>query len=423
MKHTVQDLEQEILSLAIKNEHYLIELLCERADNPIFPNSMFNDVLDIAEGLIQEDRKATRGTLLVQTKNLPHLKDYIKSLKDYSIDSDWKYYKDKLLDHYRVERVKKIANKISELNNIDKIQGAFEEMENTLTQRKSIGLIHVSEIVDQVYNNLTKPEETREQYLQTGFPTIDEYVLGIALGSLIVIAARPSKGKSSLALSLLNRMSKMYDCVLFSIEMTNTEVTTNLLAGTTGQNLGRARAKGLTSKHSIDLLNSGKSELARRNIKVCDSADINIYRLHQIIKHEKMKNPNLKCIFVDYIGIMPYSSANQTEYQALSEITKTLKQIAIKYNIVIFALAQLNRKVEDTATKVPNLASLRGSGSIEQDANQVWFIHHPNEEEDKEENRLVIDTDIIIAKNRGGRTGTVGLAFDKGATKFYDKQD
>jgi len=72
---------------------------------------------------------------------------------------------------------------------------------------------------------------------------------------------------------------------------------------------------------------------------------------------------------------------------------------------------------------VPNLASLRGSGSIEQDANQVWFIHHPNEEEDKEENRLVIDTDIIIAKNRGGRTGTVGLAFDKGATKFYDKQD
>jgi len=143
----------------------------------------------------------------------------------------------------------------------------------------------------------------------------------------------------------------------------------------------------------------------------------------KIIKHEKMKNPNLKCIFVDYIGIMPYSSANQTEYQALSEITKTLKQIAIKYNIVIFALAQLNRKVEDTATKVPNLASLRGSGSIEQDANQVWFIHHPNEEEDKEENRLVIDTDIIIAKNRGGRTGTVGLVFDKGATKFYDKQD
>ena len=423
MKLTRDNLEEEVLSLAVKNESYLIELLCERADTQIFPASKFNDILDIAEGLIQEDRKATRGTLLVQTKDLPHLKDYIKCLKDYSLDSDWKLYKDKLLELYRVEKVKLIANKMNNLSSVDKIQEVFQEMENTLMQRKSTGLTHVGDIVGSVYDNLTKPEKSQKHYLKTGFLTLDEYILGIPLGSLIVIAARPSKGKSSLGLSLMNRMSRSYDCILFSIEMTSTEVTTNLLAGTTGQNLAKAKIYGLTSQSSVKVLEAGKNELARRKIKICDSADVNIHRLHQMIKHEKMRNPNLQCIFVDYIGIMPYSSPSQSEYQALSEITKTLKQIAINYNIVIFALAQLNRKVEDSASKIPNLASLRGSGSIEQDANQVWFIHHPNEEEDKQSKSLVVDTDIIIAKNRGGRTGTISLTFDKGATKFYDKQD
>lgn len=419
MIKTIDDVEKQVLAIAFKDEKYMIELLIDRANLAGFPNSQFNDVLDLAESLIGRDKKANRIYLKTATED-QSLKAYISSIEHDVILSNWEYFKNKLLEEYRIRKIKKIAQNLADNAEKLNIEATINELENIYTERKASQFTHISEVVQNVFTSMEDIATTKNKYLSTGFPSLDKYLCGIPLGALVVVAARPSKGKTSLGLSLASRMSKLYDCLFFSIEMSKHELGTSLCANETQRNFMTIRSNGFLNDKTKEVVKAGVNSLSRRKLQICDDGEIDINKLNQMIKQQKFLNPNLKCIFVDYIGIMPYSNPKQTEYQALSEITKTLKQIAIKNDIVIFALAQLNRKVEDTADKIPNLASLRGSGSIEQDANQVWFIHHPEQEEGA---GLIVDTDIIIAKNRGGRTGSIRLTFDKGSTRFYDPEE
>lgn len=251
----------------------------------------------------------------------------------------------------------------------------------------------------------------------SGFKQLDQMSSGFQNGDFIVLAARPSMGKTALALSIGLKAAESQCAVgVFSLEMSAEQLTLRLLSGESGIAHHHIRNATISSDEWIELTNVA-AHLAQMNLFIDDTASLTLMELRAKARKLKAEH-NLQFLIIDYLQLIHTDRAYENRHTEVSVISRSLKALAKELNIPILALSQLSRAVEARMDKRPMLSDLRESGAIEQDADLIMFlyrdcVYNP----DTEDPSL---SEIIIGKQRNGPTGTVHLQFVRELTKFQD---
>ncbi len=255
----------------------------------------------------------------------------------------------------------------------------------------------------------------------SGFRDLDRLTSGFQPGNLIIVAARPSMGKSALALCIAANMGVRHNIPvgLFTLEMSKSEVTQRLMCSEAKVESQRLR-NGKLAQDDWPRLTAACDKLAKAPIYVDDTGLLNMMEVRSKARRLKARHPNLGLIVVDYLQLLTPSHRRESDgrVQEVSEMSRSLKILARDLDVPILALSQLSRAVEQRTDKRPILSDLRESGSIEQDADLVAFVYRDeyyNEESDQQGL-----AEVILAKHRNGPTDSVKLSFLKRYAKFSD---
>lgn len=256
--------------------------------------------------------------------------------------------------------------------------------------------------------------------LSTGFSDLDNILAGFQKSDLIILAARPSVGKTSLALDFARHIStnQKKTVGLFSLEMSKEQLVDKLICAEAGIGLWKMRTGKLSHKEDSNdfiSLNKAFNTLNESAVFIDDTASANILEISTKARRLKAEH-DLDFIVIDYLQLMQGRSSIENRVLEVAEITRGLKAVARELNIPVLALSQLSRAVESRHPPIPKLADLRDSGSIEQDADVVMFIYR--EAMYKKDTPRKHIADIHIAKHRNGPTGTVELFFDEDCVTF-----
>lgn len=269
-------------------------------------------------------------------------------------------------------------------------------------------------------------EKGKLRGIPTGFPQLDNILAGLQKSDLIVLAARPSVGKTSLALDIARHAStrSKIPTGLFSLEMSKEQLVDRLICSEAGVDLWKMRTGRLSDREGDDdfpRIGHALGTLSEANIFIDDSATINIMEIRTKARRLQMEQ-GLGLLIIDYLQLMDSRTRSESRVQEVAEITRALKGIARELNIPVIAISQLSRAVEMSKPAIPKLAHLRESGSIEQDADVVIFIYrkavdrnYRPEDIAPEEQHIA---EIHVAKHRNGPTGMVKLFFDEQRTTF-----
>lgn len=254
----------------------------------------------------------------------------------------------------------------------------------------------------------------------TGFQDLDQKTSGFQPGELIVIAGRPSMGKTALALNIARNSSLQTGepAAIFSLEMSKEQLSLRMLSAEAGVDSSRMRG-GFLSQTDLARINRAAGALYDIPIFIDDSPAISALEIRAKARRMKMEK-GLCLITVDYLQLMKGRASAERRDLEISEISRSLKALAKELNIPVVALSQLNRKVEERTNKRPVLSDLRESGAIEQDADVIIFIYRDKVyNKDLDPSRMLL-AELIVAKQRNGPIGTVNLTFLEEYTRFED---
>jgi replicative DNA helicase len=274
------------------------------------------------------------------------------------------------------------------------------------------------DLIDAAMQDLENIHQRQSAYagLPTGFRDLDDKLSGLQAGNLIIVAARPGVGKSSLVTNILRNVTvdSQLPAALFSLEMSRWEIGMRLLCAEAEVPWDRVRAGRLQpddwSRISID----AAERLSGAPLYIVDSGNINIVDIRARARRLRSTS-GLGLIAVDYLQLMSSPTRVENRQQEVAQISRSLKLLAKELEIPIIAVSQLNRQPEGRGDKRPQLSDLRDSGSIEQDADIVMFIHREDSTEDATKKNVA---ELIIAKHRNGPTGSVNLTFRPQLTQF-----
>jgi replicative DNA helicase len=251
--------------------------------------------------------------------------------------------------------------------------------------------------------------------LQTWFPALDEKIGGFRPGAFIVIAARPSMGKTTLLWNILLKIAiHKKKVALLSLEMLAEDVGLNMMCCIQRVRTGRVR-HGECDSEDYAKLAKASGQLAALPLVVCDPPSLTTTSFAAIAR--RLVAQGVELIAVDYLQLMQSSSKAESQVQKLDDISKTLKRVARELNVPVVAAAQLNRGVEGRESRRPVLSDMKGCGGIEEDADMALLIHRP---EYYDPTDRVGMADVLVAKNRNGPTGDVVLAFRKEYMRFEE---
>jgi len=297
-------------------------------------------------------------------------------------------------------------------------------------ERGSLDFIHIKKLLDH-YFDMPDPalsgETTALAHIYCGLTGLDEFLGGLQRSDLVILAGRTSMGKTSLALNIARNAAVDYGaCVaIFSLEMSRQSLVQRLLSSEAEVNSRNLRLNQSSEEEERRVMEA-QGKLSQAAIYIDDSSQLRVMEMRSKARRLHYERP-LDLVVVDYLQLLQGEGRSENRVQELSYITRALKGLARDLNVPVVALSQLSRAVEGRSSRIPQLSDLRESGSIEQDADVVVFIHreaayyrtreewdkeHPNEEYPKEM------ADIIIAKHRNGPTGSVKVRFKQAFTKF-----
>ena len=256
--------------------------------------------------------------------------------------------------------------------------------------------------------------------LSTGFADLDNYLGGMQRADLIVLAARPSLGKTSLALNIAANVAikDKASVGIFSLEMSNDQIVDRLIAAQANVDLYRLRTGKLSSEgedNDFFRIQEAMGVLSEAPIFIDDAASSTITQIRTMSRKLQLEH-GLDLIVIDYLQLMQGTGRTDNRVEIVSEISRSLKGLARELNIPIVALSQLNRATESLEGQIPRLSDLRESGSIEQDADIVLFIYREDRVKRESEKKNIAE--IIIAKHRNGPCGKVDLYFNENRVSF-----
>ena len=297
-----------------------------------------------------------------------------------------------------------------------------EQMVFDLAQHRIRGSFErVDELVRQSFEQITKMYESGGEMTgtPTGFRDIDHMTSGLQPGNLIVVAGRPSMGKSAFALGMASNLGLQsgVPVAVFTLEMSKLEVAQRLMCSEARVELQRLRTGRLTNDDWPRLVKACDS-LTKAPIYVDDTRLTTMLEIRAKARRLKAREPNLGLVVIDYLQLMSSGSNAENRVQEVSQISRSLKVIAGDLEVPVVALSQLSRAVESRTDKRPLLSDLRESGSIEQDADLVMFLYRDEYYNEQSEDQGLAE--VILAKHRNGPIGTEKLAFLKRFAKFAD---
>ncbi len=264
--------------------------------------------------------------------------------------------------------------------------------------------------------------------IATGFTKIDNILGGLQKSDLVILAARPSMGKTGLALDIARHVAvqEKVPCAIVSLEMSKDQLGDRMLCAEANVDLWKMRTGKLQNDEDFANIGRAMGELAEAPIYIDDSANANIMEIRTRARRLQMEH-GIGLLILDYLQLMESHTTSDNRVTQIAEISRGLKSIARELNIPVLALSQLSRAVEMNNPPIPKLSHLRESGSIEQDADVVMFIYR--EEYYKRDTERKNIADIFVAKHRNGPTGQLELFFDiekasfKNLEKRFDEQD
>ncbi|NVI97993.1 replicative DNA helicase [Myxococcus sp. AM009] len=300
-----------------------------------------------------------------------------------------------------------------------------------LAEKKREGdLRPVSELMEHTLDLLDKMKAaaTGITGLSTGYIDLDNQLTGLHAGELIILAARPGIGKTSFAMNIaVHAALKENKAVgIFSLEMPADQLLMRLLASTARVDMKKLRG-GRLSPHDEEKFQEMAGALYNAPIYIDDSGGLSPFDLRAKARRVKQRDPRLSLIVIDYLQLMHQKGKVESRQLEVAEISRALKQLAKELEVPIIALSQLSRKVEDRKGGKPMLSDLRESGSIEQDADVVMFIHREVADDEgpdaqpAQQSNTVIPVELIVAKQRNGPIGSIDLVFLAEYTRFESR--
>src|SRR5215217_5588502 len=301
----------------------------------------------------------------------------------------------------------------------DALDAAERALFEVSQKRTTRDFVSIAEVLDRFFDQIEYLQQHRGDVVgvPTGFADLDQLTGGMQRSDLIILAARPSMGKSALALGLAYGAAVQHGKTvgIFTLEMSAEQLVQRLLSTETGVDSHRLRL-GQIDDHEWDRISRAFGRLAEAQIYIDDSAAVSVMELRSKARRLQAER-GLELLVVDYLQLMQ-GRRSENRVQEISEISRGLKGIARELNIPVIALSQLSRAVETRADHHPLLSDLRESGSIEQDADVVMFIFREEIYDENTENKGIAE--ISVAKHRNGPVGKVNLRFFQKTARFAD---
>ncbi|UGQ16930.1 replicative DNA helicase [Borrelia sp. RT1S] len=375
-----------------------------------------------------------KSQILGDFKTLTGFQDYLGLLSAYLPTDKTVNAHAKIIKEYRIRRdVSKISRELNDLANdsTKKVDQFIEEAQRQVLSidldYDSKNLHHAKTIVERVhaeiYERSMKTKESNFGIL-SGFRKVDALIGGFRDSDFIIIGARPSVGKTAFALNIASnialRSDKRRKVGFFSLEMTSDALVKRIMASRANIDSFKVQ-NSILSGREIQALNNAANDLSNAELYIADTANISLLALAAQARKLK-KFSGVDIIFIDYISLVSLEAKNIPRHEQVASISKALKELARELKIPIVALSQLTR---DTEGREPNLASLRESGALEQDADIVILLHRDKDLKSNSvsEENPVAQTQVIIAKHRNGPTGRVDILFLPHVVSFVNKDN
>lgn len=292
-------------------------------------------------------------------------------------------------------------------------QKIFKISQNSVKQK----FTHVKEELPHAYERfemLHQSGDTGIRGVPTKFTDLDNLLSGLQKSDLIILGARPSYGKTSFALDIArNAALSGHSVGIFSLEMSREQIVDRLIASQAQVPLWHLRTGRIKDDFEFAMIQQALDDLSKTQIFIEDSPSSNIFQMRSMARRLQIEH-NLDLLVIDYLQLIQPTTSSDNVVQQITEISRGLKSLAREMNVPILALSQLSRGVEQREVKIPRLSDLRDSGSIEQDADVILFIHR----KDRINSELSLSlaeqniVDILVAKHRNGPIGSVSLRFD-----------
>ncbi len=336
-----------------------------------------------------------------------------------------KHYAEIVNKKHLLRKIIEAGTDISELGFKDDIEDVFEVLDKA--EKRMMGInsnsgghaFHsLKDSLPEAWDRLERLHENKGELrgVPTGFKDLDQYLSGLQKSDLIILAARPSMGKTTLALDIARQtaLTNKIPTVIFSLEMSTQQLVDRMLAAQSRVDAWKLRTGNLSAESEFSKIRDSLDLLSRAPIFVDDLAGNSIVRMRSVCRRIKASD-GLGLVIVDYLQLMSTSKNFDSMVNQVTEISRSLKALAKEFDVPVIALSQLSRAVESRGGR-PRLSDLRDSGSIEQDADVVMFIHR--EDRGKDESEKTNIAEILIEKHRNGPVGKVDLYFDEKTTTF-----
>jgi len=336
-----------------------------------------------------------------------------------------KYYAEVVAKKHLLRKIIEAGDNISELgfqedseDVLEVLNQAEKKIMNINTNAGAHAFHSLRDSLPEAWERLEKLHENKGELrgVPTGFRDLDQYLSGLQKSDLVILAARPSMGKTTLALDIARQtaLDNKTPVIIFSLEMSTQQLVDRLLAAQSRVNSWSLRTGNLSSEAEFAKIRDSLDSLSKAPIFVDDLAGNSINRMRSVCRRIKAEH-GIGLIIVDYLQLMSTSKNYDSMVNQVTEISRSLKALAKEFDVPVLALSQLSRAVESRGGR-PKLSDLRDSGSIEQDADIVMFIHR--EDKNKNESEKTNIAEILIEKHRNGPVGKVELYFDERTTTF-----
>jgi len=433
--------EMSVLGVAFLND-YAMEKIAEEIDSEMFFNEANRKIFDALKSLYKNSTPIDITTVkneLDKQKNfnavggVEYLSEVIDSV---ATSANLDYYieivKEKATRRRLIDTATDIITETyeEEKDITSLLDQAEKNILNVVKTRKTSELMPISTALRMAQENLENMAKNKSAItgLTTGFYDLDKATAGLHEGELIILAARPGMGKTAFALNVACNaaFSTEKAVAIFNLEM-SAEQLVNRMISSVGQIEGDKLKTGMLGHNDWKRYNEALSELAETNIYIEDNAGITAPEIRAKCRRLAASEKGLGLVVIDYLQLVTTGGKPESRQVEVSEISRSLKTMAMELKVPVIALAQLSRNAERRESNQPRLADLRESGSIEQDADLVLFINRQDYYENKtaDNKQNIVPTDLIIAKHRRGGTGLYQLLFelDKSSFKNYLKTE
>lgn len=422
--------EQEVLANAMQNKTAAVKAI-EGLYEADFYNELHRKIFSAIRTLFSLNKPidllTVTETLERNEKNDADTITYIANIyaNNEGLSSNQDAYIDILKEKSILRSLAEFSDEIKALSLEDKspAKNVLEKAEKELFEISQGGLRNsltaLEDIMSETVQTIMKRVQNRGELsgVTTGFTDLNSLLGGFQKSDLVLLAARPSMGKTALAVNLAVNAAKAGKKVaMFSLEMSKTQIGQRILAAFAQMNLSSLFKGELEGTDLVNLI-TASNELSNYNLHIDDTAAISLIELKAKLRRLKMEE-GLDLVVIDYLQLMTTGERIENRVQEISQISRGLKAIAKELDVPVLALSQLSRALEQRPDKRPKLSDLRESGAIEQDADIVMFLYRDYVYNKETENPNLAE--VIVSKHRNGPIGVVNLIWKDEYTRFFD---